>query len=92
MPDFDLLGSLMRDLHQEFVRIYYLMLPVFFGLSIAVTWFRSPNGSIEFLDVLRRTVISTLLLVAFPDISQAILLIADGIAERIASPVRGTVP
>jgi hypothetical protein len=83
MPDFGLLGSLMMNLHEEFVRIYYLMLPVFFALSIAVTWFRSPQGSIEFIDVLKRAFISTLLLAAFPEISQAIIFIADGIAERI---------
>ncbi|HAR43303.1 MAG TPA: hypothetical protein DCS07_11855 [Bdellovibrionales bacterium] len=83
MPQFELLGSLTQNLHQEFVRIYYLMLPVFFALAVAVAWFRSPQGSIEFLDVLKRALISTLLLVAFPDISRAILFIADGITERI---------
>jgi hypothetical protein len=83
MPDFNLLGTLMRDLHQEFVRIYYLMLPVFFCLSITVTWFKSPQGSIDIIDVLKRTIISTLLLAAFPEISQTIIFIADGIAERI---------
>lgn len=83
MPNFDLLGTLMHDLHQEFVRMYYLMLPVFFALSVALTWFKSPQGGPEFLDVLKRAVISTLLLVAFPDISQAIIFIADGITERI---------
>jgi hypothetical protein len=85
MPQFDLLGSLMRDLHQEFVRIYYLMLPVFFALAVVVAWFKSPQGGPEFLDVLRRAVISTVLLVAFPEISQAIIFIADGITERIDS-------
>jgi hypothetical protein len=83
MPNFDLLGSLTRDLHQEFVRMYYLLLPVFFALSVAMTWFKSPQGSPEFLDVLKRAVISTILLVAFPDISKAIIFIADGITERI---------
>lgn len=83
MPDFGPLGSLMMSLHQEFVHIYYLMLPVFFALSIAVTWVRSPHGSIEFLDVLKRAIISTVLLAAFPEITQAIIFIADGIAERI---------
>jgi hypothetical protein len=83
MPNFDLLGTLTRDLHQEFVRMYYLMLPVFFALSVVMTWFKSPQGSPEFLDVIKRAVISTLLLVAFPDISKAIIFIADGIAERI---------
>jgi hypothetical protein len=37
------------------------------------------------LDVLKRSVVATLLLVAFPDISRAILFIADGITERIDS-------
>lgn len=83
MPDFALLGSLMRDLHQEFVRIYYLMLPVFFSLAVVVAWFKNPSGSPEFLDIIKRAVVATVLLVAFPDISEAILFIADGITERI---------
>ncbi len=83
MPDFNLMGTLMRDLHQEFVRIYYLMLPVFFCLSVVVTWVRSPHGSFDFIDVFKRAIVSTLLLAAFPEISQAIIFVADGIAERI---------
>lgn len=83
MPQFELLGSLMKDLHQQFVTIYYLMLPVFFALSVALTWFRSPQGSVEFLDVLKRAVIATVLLAAFPDISRAIIYVADGITEKI---------
>lgn len=83
MPDFNLMGSLMRDLHQEFVRIYYLMLPVFFCLSVVVTWVRSSGSGIDFIEVLKRAVISTLLLAAFPEISQAIIYVADGIADRI---------
>lgn len=85
MPDFTMMGSLMRDLHQEFVRMYYLILPVFFCLSIAVTWLRAGNGTLDFVDILKRAVISTLLLAAFPEISQAIVFIADGVAERIDS-------
>ncbi len=83
MTQLELLGSLMKDLHQQFVTIYYLMLPVFFSLSIAMAWFRSPQGSIEFVDILKRAVIATLLLVAFPDISRAIIYVADGITEKI---------
>jgi hypothetical protein len=83
MPQFELLGSLMKDLHAEFVRMYYLMLPVFFALAVAVAWFRSPQGSPEFLDILKRAIISSLLLAAFPEISKAILFIAEGITERI---------
>jgi len=83
MPQFELLGSLMRDLHQEFVNIYYLLLPVFFSLAVVIAWFKSPAGSPEFLDIIKRAVIATILLVAFPDISKAVLFIADGITERI---------
>ncbi|HLE12946.1 MAG: hypothetical protein A2504_13050 [Bdellovibrionales bacterium RIFOXYD12_FULL_39_22] len=85
MPSFELLGSLMRDLHREFVRIYYLMLPVFFLLSVAVTWFRHPQGSPEFVSIIKKAVVSTFLLVAFPEISQAIVSICDGIADKIDS-------
>lgn len=83
MPQFELLGSLMRDLHQEFVNMYYLMLPVFFALAVVVAWVRSPSGSPEFIDIIKRTIVATFLLVAFPDISKAILFVADGIAEKI---------
>lgn len=85
MPEFELLGSLMRDLHQEFVRIYYLFLPVFFALAVVVAWVKSPTGSPEFVDIIKRTVVATVLLVAFPDISKAILFVADGVAEKIDS-------
>lgn len=83
MPDFSNLAPLMLKLHQEFVNIYYLMLPLFFALAVAIQWFKTPQGGIEFVDVLKRAVISTLLLAAFPDISRAIIFLADGVAERI---------
>ncbi len=83
MLQFQTLGSLMRDLNAEFVSEYYLMLPVFFALAIVVAWFKSPGGSPDFLDTVKRAFIATLLLAAFPDISQAIVSIADGITERI---------
>ena len=83
MPDWNVLGSLMNQLHDEFVNIYYLMLPVFFALAVAVTWFKHPQGSIDFLDVLKRALISTFLLIAFPEITKAIVFVADGITERI---------
>ena len=44
MPQFELLGSLAQSLHQEFVNMYYLFLPVFFALAVVVAWFRSPTG------------------------------------------------
>jgi hypothetical protein len=83
MPDFGLLGSLMEQLHQEFVNIYYLMLPVFFSLALVVAWFKASGNAPDFLDVLKRTIISMILLVAFPDIARAIAFVAEGITNKI---------
>lgn len=83
MPEFELLGSLMVKLHQEFVNMYYLFLPVFFSLAVVVAWVKSPTGSPEFIHIIKRTIIATVLLVAFPDISKLILAMADGVAEKI---------
>lgn len=83
MPQFELLGTLMRDLHQEFVRLYYLMLPLFFAIAIVAAWLKAPGGGFDFIETLRRAVIATLLLAAFPDISRAIIFLADGVAEKI---------
>ncbi|HXH30970.1 MAG TPA: hypothetical protein VNJ01_09175 [Bacteriovoracaceae bacterium] len=83
MPNFELLGSLMNDMHQEFVGMFYLLLPVFFSLAVALAWFRSPSGSPEFLDIIKRSIVATILLVSFPDLSQAIMNIADAIALRV---------
>jgi hypothetical protein len=83
MPDFSLLSPLMQQLHGEFVKIYFLMLPAAFALAVCVQWFNSANGAVDFLDILRRALISTLLLIAFPEISQAIVAVGDGIAQRV---------
>lgn len=85
MPNLELLGPLMERLYQDFVSLYYLMLPVCFALSLAITWLRSPQGSPEFMDSLKRVIVTTLILAAFPEISKTILFIANGIAERIDS-------
>ena len=83
MPQFELLGSLAKELHLEFVKMYYLFLPVFFVLAVVIAWFKSPVGSPEFIDILKRAIVSTILLVAFPDIAQAIVYIADGVTLKI---------
>lgn len=83
MNDFSILEPLALRLHQEFVNIFYLLLPVFFMLALVVDWFRNPAGSADFLITLKRAFIATLLLVVFQEISQAILAITSGIADKI---------
>lgn len=83
MINFELLGPLMERLYQDFVSIYYIMLPVCFALSIAAVWFKSPQGSPEFVDALKRVFVTTLILSAFPEIANAILFISSGIADCV---------
>lgn len=68
----------------EFARMYYLFLPLFFALAIAVDWFCKPAGSPDFLNTLKRAFIATLLVAAFQEISQAVLAITSGIADKIS--------
>jgi len=83
MLDFSLLSPLMRELHAECIKIFYLILPVFFALAVAIQWFKRGQGTVDLIDILKRTVVSTLLLVAFPEISDAIISITEGVASRI---------
>ena len=73
-----------QTLHVSFVNLFYLMLPVFFALALVIDWFRNPAGSPDFLSTLKRAFIATLLVVGFQEISEAIVAITSGIADRIS--------
>lgn len=81
MPQFELLGSLVRDIHQMFVGFYYMALPVCIVLAVVLGHFGS--GETNHIDTVKRVVISALLLISFPEISNAIIGICDGIALKI---------
>ncbi len=83
IPHLNLLGSLARSLHDDFVQVYYLMLPVFFMIAVVIEWFKTGTADGNFVEILRRALICTLILVAFKDISQGIIAISDGISDRI---------
>lgn len=83
MNDFQLLGPVAARLHQEFRTLYYVFLPAFFALAIAVAWVKHPQGGPEFVEALKRCFVATLLLVGFPEITDAILLVTSGLAKRI---------
>lgn len=83
MLDFNQLSPLMRDLHSECVKLFYLLLPVLFALALTIQWFRRASGAVDFLGVLKRATVCTLLLVSFPEISDAIIQITEGVSGRI---------
>ncbi len=84
MESFALLGELATRLHKEFREVFYLCLPVFFALSLVINWFKSPQGSPDFLESFKRAIIATLLLVGFQEITDTILALSNGLASKIS--------
>lgn len=82
--NFSLFGSVVLNLHEELVKYFYLFLPVFFALALVIDWFRNPLGSPDFLATLKRAIIATLLVVGFQEISETILDLANGLADKIS--------
>ena len=81
LPQFEILGTLVRDLHQMLVGVYYMALPVAILLAVVMGYMQS--GGADYVDTIKRVFVATILLIAFPDISQAIIGVCDGIAHRI---------
>lgn len=84
VDQFTAFGSVVQNLHHEFQRLFYLFLPVFFILAVIIEWFKNPAGSPEFLQVLKRTFIATILVVGFREIAGTIQVLCDGVANRIS--------
>lgn len=83
MDQFAALGSVAFKLHNDMRDLYYMLLPVFFMASVAIVWLQNPSGSPEFIDKVKRAFVATLLLAGFAEITDAMLFITSGIAERI---------
>lgn len=83
MDQFAALGSVAFKLHGEMRNLYYMLLPVFFMVSVALVWLQNPSGSPEFIDKVKRAFVATLLLAGFAEITDAMLFITSGIAERV---------
>ena len=77
MVDFSQIGSVVSDAHVRLTQIYYILLPIFFMLALASVWVTTATGSPEFIDKLKRAVVATLLLVAFPEITDGMLFISN---------------
>jgi hypothetical protein len=81
IPELAVLGSLVRDLHSAMSQIYYMALPVAILLAVVMGYLSS--GGANYIDTIKRVFVATILLIAFPDISNAIISVCDGIALRI---------
>ncbi|MBN8542388.1 MAG: hypothetical protein J0L82_18500 [Deltaproteobacteria bacterium] len=81
IPNLEVLGSLVRDLHQSLSQLFYIMLPVAILFSVVFGFLKS--GDANYPDVIKRSFVAALLLASFPEVSNVILDICDGIAGKI---------
>lgn len=81
IPNFDVLGSLVRDIHNSLSGLFYVALPVAMIMSVIFGYFQ--NGAPNYVDILRRALVAAILLTAFPALSNLILDLCDGLANKI---------
>lgn len=81
IPNLEVLGSLVRDLHHGLSQFFYVALPIAILLSVVIGYLKS--GDVNFPDVIKRSFVAALLLASFPEISNFILDICDGVALKI---------
>src|ERR1700677_5111956 len=81
IPNLDVLGSLVRDIHGTLIGVFYLALPAAIVFSVIVGYLQT--GSPNYVDILRRALVAALLLASFPEVSNVILDLCDGLASKI---------
>lgn len=81
IANLDVLGSLVRDVHQTLSGLFYMLMPVAILWFVVVGYLKS--GDANFPEVIKRSFVAALLLVSFPEVSNTILDICDGIALKI---------
>lgn len=81
MPNFDVLGEMIRNIHAVLSQLFFVAMPLGIIISVIVGYFKAGNP--DYVDILRRALIASLLLTSFPEISNLILTVCDGIAAKI---------
>lgn len=81
MPNLEVLGTLVRDLYQGLSQLFYVMLPVAILFSVIFGYLKS--GEPNYPDLFKRAFVAALLLACFPEVSNFILDVCDGIASKI---------
>jgi len=81
ISNLEILGALVRDLFQGLSQLFYIMLPLAILFSIIFGYMKS--GDANYPDVIKRALVASLLLASFPEVSNFILDVCDGIASKI---------
>ena len=72
-----------RNIHGEMIELYWMLLPLFAAFVITLDFFKIPEGNPQAGDILKRIVISILLLITFDYCMEVIAFLGDSLAEKI---------
>ncbi len=80
---FDQLFIHARTIHAQMVEVYWIILPALVAFLLALEMLKSQGQAPNAGEIIRRTVISILLLISFGFVVNTIAMLSDGITARI---------
>lgn len=86
MFDFAWLSSEAKNIHSIFVNVFYAASALLIVLGVMVELFKIPTGGMPIVaPLIGRALIAAILLIAYPEISNAISSLADAVANKLGS-------
>lgn len=84
MLDISWLSTEARAIHDFFVSIFYILSSLLLVIGVLTEYFKLPiGGTPHFSQLVGRALIAAILLVAYPEISNAVAAAADAIADKL---------
>lgn len=84
--DISWISSQAKEIHTFFVSIFYALATLLILIGVVVDYFKMPIGGVPtFQQLIGRTLIAAILLIAYPQISNWISAIADSVSDHLGS-------
>lgn len=84
--DLSFVSNEARQIHDFFVSIFYALSTVLLLVGVLTEFFKIPlGGAPTFTQLIGRVFVAAILLVAYPEISNAVAAVADSISDKIGS-------
>lgn len=84
--DISWISSQAKEIHDFFVSIFYILATLLLSIGVLIECFKMPIGGVPaFSQLVGRALIAAILLIAYPEISNAVASVADALADRLGS-------
>lgn len=80
---FDYLPEVCREIHGELLQLYWILIVPFCVLLIIFEFFKMPDGNPNAGNIIKRAVISMILLFSFNETMNLIAMVGDGITDKV---------